>query len=195
MVFTELKGRKYSVQLVRSNWTVAEQICFINCYKKWEQISIKSQDKKLTQIIKMWLIEIPVLSGKGFCKVRLRPSNALGSPPYKAKWQDIRKKVGDYKAAQPDGREVELPDVERPTGGGCDENGNEDERMESADKAEIEREKKCNDRYVEVVDKDTLVVVEHCMKTYSQSVTKIGLMTERELISGVGRPLRNCRPG
>ena len=63
----------------------------------------------------MWLVEIPALMGKDFGKVRLTPSNSLGSSLHKAKWQDIRKKVGDYKAAQPDGREEELSDVERPT--------------------------------------------------------------------------------
>ena len=78
----------------------------------------KSQDKKLMQVSKMWLTEIPALMGKAFGKVRLTPSNSLGSLPYKAKWQDIRKRVSDFKAAQPDGREDELPDIEGPMGAG-----------------------------------------------------------------------------
>ena len=192
VAFTELKGRKYSVQLTRSNWTVAEQICLINCYRKWEQICEKSQDKKLIQISKMWLIEIPALMGKDFGKVRLTPSNSLGSSPYKAKWQDIRKKVSDYKAAQPDGREEEVPDVEGPTGGGCDENGKEDERTESSDIAEATREKRRNERYTKGIDKDTLFVVEHYIKMYPQSITGVGLMTERELVSGAGQKRDLC---
>ena len=51
----------------------------------------KSQDKKLVQISKMWLVEIPALMGKDYGKVRLTPSNNMGSSPYKSKWQDIRK--------------------------------------------------------------------------------------------------------
>ena len=192
VAFTELKVRKYSVQLTRSNWTVAEQICLINCYRKWEQICEKSQDKKLIQISKMWLIEIPALMGKDFGKVRLTPSNSLGSSPYKAKWQDIRKKVSDYKAAQPDGREEEVPDVEGPTGGGCDENGKEDERTKSSDIAEATREKRRNERYTKGIDKDTLFVVEHYIKMYPQSITGVGLMTERELVSGAGQKRDLC---
>ena len=74
----------------------------------------KSQDKKLSQITKMWLVEIPALMAIDYGKVRLTPSNSMGSSRYKSKWQDIRKKISDYKAAQPDGREEELPDVEGP---------------------------------------------------------------------------------
>ena len=127
--FVELKGKKHAVQPSRSNWSIEEQICLIKCYKKREVSCEKSQDKKLIQITKMWLVEIPSLMGNDFGRVRLTPSNSMGSSPYKSKWQDIRKKVSDFKAAQPDGREEELPDSEGPTGGGLDENGIEDESV------------------------------------------------------------------
>ena len=188
----ELKGKKYSVQPARTNWTVAEQISLINCYKKWEVICEKSQDKKLMQVSKMWLTEIPSPMGKEYGKVRLTPSNSLGSSPYKAKWQDIRKKVSDYKAAQPDGREEELPDIEGPTGGGCDENGIEDERMERAEKVEVALDMKRNDRYTGGVDRDSLTVIEHFMKLYPQSISGIGLMSEKDLVTGAGRKRECC---
>ena len=44
----------------------------------------KSQDKKLVQISKMWLVEISALMGKDYGKVRLTPSNNMGSSPYKS---------------------------------------------------------------------------------------------------------------
>ena len=110
------------------------------------------------------MTEIPALMGKEFGKVRLTPSNSLGSSQYKAKWQDVRKKVSDYKAAQPDGREEELPDIEGPTGGGCDENGIEDERMEQTEIVEVALDTKRNDRYTGGIDKDSLSVVEHFMR-------------------------------
>ena len=140
----------------------------------------------------MWLTEIPSLMGKEYGKVRLTPSNSLGSSPYKAKWQDIRKKVSDYKAAQPDGREEELPDIEGPTGGGCDENGIEDERMERAQKVEVALDMKRNDRYTGGVDRDSLTVIEYFMKVYPQSISGIGLMSEKDLVTGAGRKRECC---
>jgi hypothetical protein len=104
------------VQSSRSNRSVEEQICLIKCYKKWEVPCEKSQDKKLIQITKMRLVEIPSLMGNDFGRVRLTPSNSMGSSPCKSKWQDIRKKVSDFKAAQLDGQEEELLDSEGPTG-------------------------------------------------------------------------------
>ena len=60
----------------------------------------KCQDKKHIQISKMWLVVIPALMAMDFGRVLLTPSNSSGSSPYKSKWQDIRKKVSDFKAAQ-----------------------------------------------------------------------------------------------
>lgn len=191
--FVELKGKRHAVQVPRSNWTVEEQICLIRSYKKWEVLCEKSQDKKLCQITKMWLVEIPALMATDFGRVRLTPSNSMGSSPYKSKWQDIRKKVSDYKAAQPDGREEELPDSEAPTGGGLDENGIEDERTERAGELEQISAVKRNERYLENIDKESLIVIEYFMKTYPQSITGVGIMSENDLITGAGRKRESCQ--
>ena len=190
--FTELKGKKHAVQISRSNWSVEEQICLIRCYREWEVMCEKSQDKKLIQISKMWLVEIPALMAKDFGRVRLTPSNSVGSSPYKSKWQDIRKKVSDFKAAQPDGREEELPDVEGPTGAGLDENGIEDERSEKAAEQERAIVAKRNERFLEKVDKESLAVIEFFIKTYPQSITGVGLISENDQITGAGRKRESC---
>ena len=140
----------------------------------------------------MWLTEIPALMGKAFGKVRLTPSNSLGSSPYKAKWQDIRKRVSDFKAAQPDGREDELPDIEGPMGAGCDEYGIEDERMERSKIAEQARDDKRNDQFTNGIDKESVAVIQHYIQLYPHSITGVGLMTERDLISGAGRKRECC---
>lgn len=191
--FTELKGKRYEVQPSRSNWTVDEQLSLIRSYKKWEMACEKSQDKKLVQISKMWLVEIPALMGKDYGKVRLTPSNNMGSSPYKSKWQDIRKKVSDYKAAQPDGREEELPDIEGPTGGGDDEYGIESERSEKASEVERARDAKRNDRFVaNIIDKDSMTVISYFLRAYPQSITGVGVMSENDLVSGAGRKRESC---
>ena len=139
-----------------------------------------------------WTRYITALMGSDFGRVRLTPSNSMGSSPYKSKWQDIRKKVSDFKAAQPDGREEELPDSEGPTGGGLDENGIEDERMEKAGELERISAVKRNERYLEKIDKESLTVIEFFIKTYPQSITGIGLMSENDLITGAGRKRESC---
>ena len=130
--------------------------------------------------------------GNDFGRVRLTPSNSMGSSPYKSKWQDIRKKVSDFKAAQPDGREEELPDSGGPTGGGLDENGIEDERTEKAGELERISAAKRNERYLEKIDKESLIVIKYFIKTYPHSITGIGLMSENDLITGVGRKRESC---
>lgn len=191
--FIELKGKRYEVQPSRTNWTVEEQVSLIRCYKKWEAACEKSQDKKLVQVSKMWLVEIPALMGKDYGKVRLTPSNNMGSSPYKSKWQDIRKKVSDYKAAQPDGREEELPDSEGPTGGGDDEYGVESERSEKANEVELARNTKRNERYVaNAIDKESMTVITYFLKSYPQSITGVGVMSENDLVSGAGRKRESC---
>jgi hypothetical protein len=110
--------------------------------------------------------------GKKFGRVRATANNIL------AKWTAIRKKVSDYKAAQVDGREEELPDREGPTGGGFDESGVEDERMVAADAAEVVRESKSNTRYVAGVDEESMKIIQYFIELFPQSVTGIGLMTE-----------------
>ena len=128
----------------------------------------------------MWLVEISALIAKDFGRVRLTLSNAVGSSPYKSKWQDIRNEVGDFKAAQPDGREEELPDVEGPTGAGLDENGIEDERSEKAAEQERARVTKRKERFLEKIKKDSLAVMEFFMKTYPQSITGVGLTSKND---------------
>lgn len=171
--FIELKGKRYEVQPSRTNWTVEEQVSLITCYKKWEMACEKSQDK-IVQISKMWLVEILALMGKDYGKVRLTRSDNMASSPYKSKWQDIRKKVSDYKAAQPDGREEELPDIDGPTGGGDDEYGVESERSEKASEVERARNAKRNHRYVaNAIDQESMTVITYFLKSYPQSITGI----------------------
>ena len=79
--YTELKGKKLVVQISRSYWSVEEQICLIRCYRKWEVSCKKFQDKKLIQIRKIWFVEIPALMAKDFGRIRLTPSNSVGSSP------------------------------------------------------------------------------------------------------------------
>jgi hypothetical protein len=64
-----VKDTKFSVQQTRSNWSIEEQICLIKSYRKREIACEKSQDKKLLQVSKMWLVEIPWLMGKEYGKV------------------------------------------------------------------------------------------------------------------------------
>ena len=131
--------------------------------------------------------------GKSFGRVRATPNNLLANSPYQAKWLAIRKKVSDYKAAQVDGREEELPDREGPTGGGIDENGKEDERMAKASIAEASRDSKRNGRYVTSgVDEDSMKIISHFLETFPESISGIGVMTEVESTSGVGRKRELC---
>ena len=125
--------------------------------------------------------------GEGFRESQTHSIQRGGSSPYKSKWQDIRKKVSDFKAAQPDGREEELPGVDGPTGAGLDENGIEDERSEKAAEQERAMVAKRNERFLEKIDKDSLAVIELFMKTYPQSITGVGLISENDLITGAGR--------
>ena len=113
----------YPLLAARSMWSTTEQLDLITSYKNWDDGAKLSQSKKLIPISKLWLIHIPNLMGKKFGRVRATPNNLLASSPYQSKWIAIRRKVSDYKAAQVDGREDELPDIEGPTGGGVDENG------------------------------------------------------------------------
>ena len=154
------------------------------CYRSWEDGAKLSQNMKLIPISKLWLIHIPNLMGKRFGRVRATPNNVLANSPYQSKWMGIRKKVSDYRAAQVDGREEELPDVEGPTGGGLNENGAEDDRMVAAAAAEIAREKKRNYRYVAGIEEESLKIIQYFMEIFPQSVSGVGLMTESELNIG-----------
>ena len=143
-----------------------------------------SQNKKLIPISELWLTHIPHLMGKGFGRVRATPNNVLANSPYQFKWMGIRKKVSDYKAAQVDVREEELPDIEGPTGGGLNEDGVDDDRMIASAAAETAREMKRNSRYVAGIDEESLKIIQHFMEVFPQSVSGIGLMTESEMNSG-----------
>ena len=192
-VLTEVNGVSFTVQTARSAWSTAEQIALITAYKNWEESSRTSQNKKLCPISKLWLVHIPTLMGKSFGRVRVTPNNLLASSPYQSKWLAIRKKVSDFKAAQVDGREEELPDIEGPTGGGVDENGVEDDRMVDAAKVEVARDLKRNNRYVIAdVDEESMKIIQHFIATFPESVSGIGLMTENEATSGAGRKRNAC---
>ena len=121
--------------------------------------------------------------GKNFGRVRATPNNVLASSPYQSKWLAIRKKVSDYKAAQVDGREEELPDIEGPTGGGVTETGVPDDRMVAAAAAESARDTKRNTRYAAGVDEESLKIIQYFMDIFPQSVSGIGLMSKSDLNS------------
>ena len=182
----------FPLQTARSVWSTTEQMDLIKSYKSWENDSKKSQNKKLIPISKLWLVHIPCLMGKNFGRVRATPNNVLASSPYQSKWLAIRKKVSDYKAAQVDGREEELPDIEGPTGGGVTESGVPDDRMVAAAAAESARDTKRNTRYAAGVDEESLKIIQNFMDTFPQSVSGIGLMSESDLNSGAGSKRNFC---
>ena len=91
-----------------------------------------------------------------------------------------------------DGREEELPDVDGSTGGGLNEDGEEDERMVAADAAGAARELKSKSRYEAGVDAETLKVINHFIGLFQQSVSGIGLMSENNLNSGAGSKRDYC---
>jgi hypothetical protein len=189
----EINGVTFPVQLARSNWSVAEQLALITAYKSWDDSTKNSQCKKLMPISKIWLIHIPALMGNSFGRVRVTPNNLLANSPYQSKWLAIRKKVSDFKAAQVDGREEELPDREGPTGGGLDENGIEDERSVKAAIADASRDSKRDNRYVTTgIDDETMKIINHFIELFPESVSGIGLMSESESTSGVGRKRESC---
>lgn len=192
-ILIEVNGVSFPVQTARSAWSTVEQISLVTAFKDWDDSTRMSQNKKLCPISKLWLVHIPTLMGKSFGRVRATPNNLLASSPYQSKWDAIRKKVSDYKAAQIDGREEELPDIEGPTGGGVDENGVEDDRMVKAAHVEAVRDHKRNNRYVVAdVDEESMKIIQHFMTTFPESVSGIGLMTETEATSGAGRKREAC---
>jgi hypothetical protein len=161
-------------------------------YKNWEDEAAKSQNKKLLPMTRLWLSVVPRKMGRLFGRVRAIPKNILSSSPYLSKWTTIKKKVSDYKAAQVDGREEELPDIEGPTGAGVDENGDDDERMVEAADAMRARDVKRNERYVPGVDKESLLIIEHFIKLFPQSVSGVGIQSESDSTSGAGRKREFC---
>ena len=130
--------------------------------------------------------------GKRFGRVRATPNNVLANSPYQSKWMGIRKKVNDYKAAQVDGREEELPNIEGPTGGGLNEDGVDDDRMIASAAAETAREMKRNSRYVAGIDEESLKIIQYFMEVFPRSVSGIGLMTESEMNCGTGSKREFC---
>ena len=106
--FLELKGKKHAVQISRSNWSVEEQICLIRCYRKWEVSCEKSQDKKLIQISKMWLVEIPALMAKDFGRVRLIQSNAVVSSPYKSPNPNRKSVISKLRSLMAEGKNYRM---------------------------------------------------------------------------------------
>lgn len=162
-------------------------------YKKWDNMTKTSQSKKLCSLSKIWLVNIPVLMGKSFGKVRTSPKDQLANSPYQSKWILLRRKVSDYNAAQVDGREEELPDVEGPTGGGCDENGVEDDRMVKAAVVDNARDVKRNNRFVNAdIDEDTLKIIKFFNESFPESVSGVGLMSECEATGGGDRKRGSC---
>ena len=152
-----------------------------------------SQSKKLCSLSKVWLVNIPVLMGKSFGKVRASPKDQLSNSPYQSKWILLRRKVSDYNAAQVDGREEELPDVEGPTGGGVDENGVEDARMLSAAVVDKVRDAKRNNRFVNAdIDEDTLKIIKFFDESFPESVSGVGLMSENQATGGGDRKRGSC---
>ena len=140
-------GEVFPIEAAKTVWTTGETMDLIRAFKNWDDQAKASQSKKLCSLSKLWLVHIPFLMGKSFGRVRTCPKEQLASSPYQLKWLTLRKKVSDYNAAQVDGREEKLPDMEGPTGGGFDENGFEDERMSTAAASEAARDQKRNDRY------------------------------------------------
>lgn len=182
----------FPLQTARTVWTTKEQMDLIWCYRSWEDGAKLSQNKKLIPINKLWLTHIPNLMGKRFGRVRATPNNVLANSPYQSKWLGIRQKVSDYKAAQVDGREEELPDIEGPTGGGLNEDGVEDDRMIAAAAAETAKDKKRNSRYVAGIEEESLKIIQYFIETFPQSVSGIGLVTESELSTGAGSKREFC---
>lgn len=182
----------FPLQTARTVWTTKEQLDLIWCYRSWKDGAKLSQNKKLIPISKLWLTHIPHLMGKRFGRVRATPNNALAISPYQSKWMGIRRKVSDYKAAQVDGREEELPDIEGPAGGGLNEDGVDDDRMIAPAAAETAREMKRNSRYVAGIDEESLKIIQYFMKVFPQSVSGIGLMTESVMNFGTGSKREFC---
>ena len=174
-------------------WSTTEQLDLITSYKAWDDGAKLSQSKKLILISKLWLVHIADLMGKKFGRVYATPNNFLASSPYQSKWIAIRRKVSDYKAAQVDSREDELPDIEGPTGGGVDENGLDDPRMVAASAAVVVRDGKRNLRYADGVDEECMKIIKHFMDTFPQSVSGVGLMSESDLTSGAGSKREFCQ--
>ena len=180
----------FPLQTARTVWTTKEQLDLIWCYRSWEDGAKLSQNKKLIPISKLWLTHIPHLMGKRFGRERTTPNNVLANSPYQSKW--MGKKVSDYKAAQVDGREEELPDIEGPTGGGLNEDGVDDDRMIASAAAETAREMKRNSRYVAGIDEESLKIIQYFMEVFPQSVSGIGLMTESEMNFRTGSKKKFC---
>ena len=152
-----------------------------------------SESKKLCSLSKVWLVNIPLLMGNSIGKVRYSPKDQLANSPYQSKWILLRRKVIDYNAAQVDGREEELPDVEGPTGGGVDENGLEDDRMLNAAAVDQARDVKRNNRFVNAdIDEETLKIISFFNESFPESVSGVGLMSETEATGGGDRKRGFC---
>lgn len=183
----------FPVQAAKSVWTTGETMELIRAFKNWDDQAKASQSKKLCSLSKLWLVHIPFLMGKSFGRVRACPKEQLASSPYQSKWLVLRKKVSDYNAAQVDGREEELPDIEGPTGGGFDENGVEDERMSIAAASEAARDHKRNNRYLSGdVDEESLKIIKFFNNTFPESVSGIGLTSESEATTGGEKKREYC---
>ena len=189
-----INGEVFPVQAAKSVWTTGETMDLIRAFKNWDDQAKASQNKKLCSLSKLWLVHIPYLMGKSFGRIRACPKEQLASSPYQSKWLVLRKKVSDYNAAQVDGREEELPDIEGPTGGGFDENGVEDERMSTAAASEAARDHKRNNRYINGdVDDETLKIIKFFNNSFPESVSGIGLMSESEATTGGDKKRDFCQ--
>lgn len=83
--------------------------------------------------------------------------------------------------------------MERPTGGGVDENGVEDDRMLNAAAADKARDVKGDNRLVNAdIDEDTLKINRFFNESFPESVSGVGLMSENEATGGGDRKRGFC---
>jgi hypothetical protein len=193
----EFNGVKYPVIPAGSVWSEDEKMAFVSVYADWELQKSASDVKRSMSQQRQWCLVIPGLMALKFGKIRHTPGGGedelglVSNSPYKSQLGNIKADVSDYKYLNtPDSPEEERAAKEGPSGGGADEYGNVDERMERQEEEEEQKEKRKKERLLKKfgASYDSVVrVVEYYMEKFPQSIAGMGVRSERSMMSGDGR--------
>lgn len=117
---------------------------------------------------------------------------SASSSPYKYAFDQIKRKVANYKASLPDGREEEIQQPVFPTGAGI-EDGIEDARsMEYNKRKELRMQKADNHAGLYPEGSPILILVKYFIEIFPHSIIGEGIKGELCSTSGQGRRRPHC---
>lgn len=165
-------------------------MALITVYKKWIDEQSTSDTKNNMDATRIWCDIIPKYMAKEYGTVRYSVSRVVASNPYNSQLAVIKAQVSNVKYISVDGPEETRPEDEAPSGGGTDEYGNFDERMQAYESRKEEKNLKKCEQIKKRLGKDyvnLMKVVEHFNSLFPQSIAGVGILSEGDLMSGSGR--------